>query len=255
MALAARLLEELEFPSDLLETKTPLADLNAVLAADYRAVPGFPRVELARELRRIVDNFIMPYGQIWKCWQDRQGLEFASRIFNWGDVLVNAQPYVEGAGLSLWGFSTDTKVQGRRKFLIFVNTAHDRGAVAATIAHELGHYVYKAIPGNRVGQSSMGSLFTEHLREEQELFSDAVVALSAYNYPAIREIAGNGSVACDGASLKLPEQFRKAFDTIDPHYRIDLRRRDLTASWRIRYLTLMVHFFKLRGALLDSVGI
>jgi len=226
-----------------------------VLAVDYRAVRGFPRVELAHELRRIVDNYIMPYAQIWRCWQDRQRLELLRRVFNWGDVLVNAEPHIEGAGLSLWGFSTETKVQGRRKFLIFVNTAHDCGAVAATIGHELGHYIYKAILGNRADPAATGSMFTEHLGDEQELFSDAVVAMSAYSHPAIREITGGGSVTCDSANKKFPEQSRTAFATIDPHYRIDLSRGDLTAPWRIRYLTLMVHFFKLRCALLDSVGI
>ena len=256
-AAALRLLDELEFPSRPLEQEAdaPLADLNAVLAADYRTVRGFPRIELASELKRIVDNFIMPYGQIWQCWQDRRRLERLRRVFNWGDVLVNAEPYVDGAGLSLWGFSTDAKVQGRRKFLIFVNTAHDPGAVAATIGHELGHHIYSAIPGRRAGEPATGSILTEHFGDEQELFSDAVVAMCAYSHTAIREIAAGASAACDGANPKMAEQIRKAFATIDPHYRIDLDRADLTAPWRIRYLTMMVHFLKLRYALLDSAGI
>ncbi len=256
-ALASRLLNELEFPSELLGDGAHLAfaDLNAVLAADYREGRGFPPVELAQELGRIVDHFIRPYGQIWNCWQDRQRPEQLRRVFNWGDVVVSAEPYMQGAGRSLWGFSAETKVQGRRKTVIFLNTAHERGAVAATIGHELGHHVYNAILGTCADYSTIGETFTQHLSDEQELFSDAVVAMSAYSRSAIRAIIGGGLAGHDGADVNLVERFRKALATIDSHYRIDLERDNLAALWRLRYLTLMVHLFKLRCALLETAGI
>lgn len=255
--LLRRLLEELDLPLKLPDDfDHPMADLQAILAADYREAPGFPPNGLARELLRIVENRVKPYGHIWRCWQDRQSLHHLRRVFNWGDIVVNAQPYMQDTGLSLWGFSCEVKIRGRRKFVIFLNTAHDPGAVAATVGHELGHYIYNSIAtGKGAEQAAMGSIFTEHLTHEQELFSDAVVALSAYSHPVIRGILGSPRAArCDSDS-ELVGQIRSAFDAIDPQYRIDLARGDLTAPWRIRYLTLMVHFFKLRCALLDAVGI
>jgi len=256
--LMSRLLGELNLPPRLIpgEFEHPLADLQAVLDADYREAPGFPPTRLAHEMLRIVENWIKPYGNIWKCWQDRQNLHHLRRVFNWGDVVVNAQPYMQGTGLSLWGFSCEAKVQGRRKFVIFLNTAHEPGAVAATIGHELGHYVYNSIQGGGSAEpAAMGSVFTEHLSHEQELFSDAVVAMSAYSYPTIRQIVGPGEAGSCGADSKFFDRMRDAFATIDPQYHIDLGRNGLTPAWRIRYMTLMIHFFKLRCALIDAAGI
>lgn len=251
-SLALRLLDELEFPKVVLEDGAAhaLADLNAVLAMDYREGRGFPSVDLARELGRIIDRFVRPYSQIWGCWQDRQGVEQLRGVFHWGDVVVTAEPYVQGAGRSLWGFSTEKKVQGRRTTVIFLNTAHERGAVATTIGHELGHHVYKAILGKCGDDETLGKTFPQHLGDEQELFSDAVVAMSAYSQSAVRTILGGGLT-----NANVVRRFRKAIATIDPHYRIDLDLDNLPALWRLRYLTLTVHLFKLRCALLEAAGI
>lgn len=256
-ALASRLLDEAEFPPELLEdgAHLALADLNAVLATDYREARGFLPIELAQELGRIVDHFIRPYDQIWECWQNRQRLEQLRKVFHWGDVIVTAEPYIQGAGRSLWGFFAVKKLQGRRTTVIFVNTAHERGAVAATIGHELGHHVYNAILGRCACQPTIGQTFPQHLSDEQELFCDAVVAMSAYSQSAIRAILGGGLAGHDGAAVNLVKRLRKASATIDSHYRIDLDRDDLGALWRLRYLTLVVHLFKLRCALLETAGI
>jgi hypothetical protein len=250
--LALRLLDELEFPSELLGegTSPALSDLNAVLAADYREGRGFPSVELAQELGRIIDRFVRPYSQIWGCWQDRQGPGQLRGVFHWGDVVVTAEPYLEGAGRSLWGFSTEKKVQGRRITVIFLNTAHERGAVATTIGHELGHHVYQAILGMSGDHPTIGRTFPQHLGDEHELFSDAVVAMSAYSQSATRAILGGGLTRSN-----VMARFRKAIASIDSHYRIDLDSDNLPPLWRLRYVTLTVHLFKLRCALLEEAGI
>jgi hypothetical protein len=257
--LIERLLDGLNLPAAGApgEYEHPMADLRTVLAADYREAPGFPSNSLTHELIRVVENLITPYRHIWKCWQDRQNVHQMSKVFRWGDVVVNAQPYMQDTGLSLWGFSCAAKLDSRKKFVIYLNTAHDPGAVAATIGHELGHYVYNAIGGGTCAeQAAMGNIFAAHLAQEEELFSDAVVALSAYSYPKVKQILGPGSSGRGGpADAEFASQLRAAFSAIDPQYRIDLRSDNLTASWRIRYLTLMIHFFKLRCALADAAGI
>ncbi len=253
-----QLLDELEFSSELLGdgAHLALADLNTVLAADYREGRGFPAVEMAQELGRIVDRFIKPYTQIWSCWQDRHGSEQLRRMFHWGDVVVSAEPYLQGGGRSLWGFSAEKKVQGRSTTVIFLNTAHEPGAVATTIGHELGHHVYQAILGKRGDHVAIGKTFPQHLSDEHELFSDAVVAMSAYSQSATRAILGRGGLTWrESPAANFSERFRKAIATIDSHYRIDLDSDNLSALWRLRYLTLTVHLFKLRCALLEEAGI
>ncbi|MFI5352889.1 MAG: ImmA/IrrE family metallo-endopeptidase [Candidatus Binatales bacterium] len=258
-ALIKRLLDGLNLPAAAPpgEYDHPMADLRTVLAADYREAPGFPSNSLTHELIRVVENLIAPYRHIWRCWQDRQNVHQMSKVFRWGDVVVNAQPYMQDTGLSLWGFSCAAKLDSRNKFVIYLNTAHDPGAVAATIGHELGHYVYNAIGGGTCAeQAAMGNIFAAHLAQEEELFSDAVVALSAYSYPRLKPILGPNSSGRGGpADAGFAGQMRAALSTIDPQYRIDLRSDNLTAAWRIRYLTLMIHFFKLRCALADAAGI
>ncbi len=257
--LIARLLDGLNLPAAVIpgEYEDPMADLRTVLAADYREAPGFPSNSLTHELLRVVETLITPYRHIWRCWQDRQDTHQLRKVFRWGDVVVSAQPYMQDTGLSLWGFSCQAKLDTRNKFVIYLNTAHDPGAVAATIGHELGHYVYNAIGGGTCAeQAAMGNIFAQHLAQEEELFSDAVVALSAYSYPGVKQILGPGSSGRGGpADAGFAGQMREAFSAIDPQYRIDLSRDGLTASWRIRYLTLMIHFFKLRCALADAGGI
>jgi hypothetical protein len=168
-------------------------------------------------------------------------------VFHWGDVVVTAEPYLQGGGRSLWGFSAEKKVQGRRTTVIFLNTAHAPGAVATTIGHELGHHVYQAILGKCGDQLTIGKTFPQHLSDEHELFSDAVVAMSAYSQSVTRAIL-------DGAA-NFTDRFRKAIAMIDSHYRIDLGSDNLPVLWRLRYLTLTVHLFKLRCALLEEAGI
>lgn len=255
--LTRRLLEEFGVPSKSLsdQVDVPLADLKAVLAADYLAAPGFPPGGLAHELSKMVEDIVRPYRQIWKCWQDRQSLHRLRRVFAWGDIVVNAQPYMRGTGLSLWGFSCEVKVRGHRKFVIFLNTAHDSGAVAAAIGHELGHYLYNSVgAAGCAEQAAMGTMFAQHLLHEQELFSDSVVALSAYSRPAVRKILGDARAGA-GSPDAMFDQIHQALAAVDPHYRIDLSRGGLTAPWRIRYLTLMIHFFKLRSALFEAAGV
>jgi hypothetical protein len=251
---AARVLEDVGLGPLRPHSERALADLNAVLEANYGDVQGFPGPDLTRELYRIVHNFIAPYGAIWDSWQDRQSISRLRRIFNWGEVIVDAQPYVRGAGLNLWGFSTKTKVLGQPKRLIFLNTAHEAGAVAATIGHELGHYIFASIVGTAGDEAYMESMFVRHLQNEEELFCDAVVAMSVYSRRSIADLKWRREASA-GSRGKARTQISEALELVDPRYRIDLKSPHLRSPWPIRYCTLMMHLFRLRCALFESAGV
>jgi len=253
-----RLLAEIGFVSDSRwlngRAADSIADLEAVLAADYRHAHGLPGGALARELDRIVEVKIKPYPRMWQSWRSSRAF-YHLRTADCDQIVVRARPYRRGSGLALWGFSCNAMLGDRRAFVIYLNTAHDRGAVAATISHELGHYIYDSVAaGCRPARAAMASVFTSHLGREPELFSDSVVALSAYSRPLIRELLSAQPGRRHGANLSF-ERLQMALRTIDPRYRIDLTRAGLPIAWRIRYLTSLVHFFKLRCALLEAAGI
>jgi hypothetical protein len=51
------------------------------------------------------------------------------------------------------------------------------------------------------------------------------------------------------------EAARYGYAEICPEFRIDIFSRDLSAEWRLRYLTSLVHYLKLRCALFHTAGI
>ncbi len=252
--LVSQLLDEIEVPFSSLGKRVvgQLADLKKVLAADYHQAPGLPAKGLLKELARIVETEVKT-REIWKRWDDPQS--FSHFMFGPREIDVRAEPYRKGAGLALRGFFCRAHLGGRAKFVIFLNTAHHPGAVAATFGHELGHYLY----GSLVGESSpmtafMEGTFAAHLNEEHELFADALVALAAYSTDQIRQITGTDQLQPGGCD-KLLSRVHKAYEAIGPRLKLDLRQEHISAPWRVCYLTSMIHFFKLRCALLDIAAI
>ena len=192
-ALVSDLLEEIEIPFTSLTKKVvgQLSDLKQVLAADYHSVPGMPPVPLVKELARIVETQVRGRHEIWKEWDNTECFAPLVRLFGPRELEVRSEPYRRGVGLSLRGFFCRSNVGDKPKFVIFLNTAHHPAAVAATFGHELGHYFYGALVGEDGPMTAFmeGTLRT-HLVEESEMFSDALVALAAYNTDEIRLIRG-----------------------------------------------------------------
>jgi hypothetical protein len=230
-----------------------LSELTEVLTADYRRAPGLPTPEMARQLAGIAKSCIDPRHRAWKKWRTsedyRVRLEFGSR-----DIAVHAEPYTRGAGLLLWGFSCDARIGESGAFVIFLNTAHQPGAVAATVAHELGHFIHRSIaPESCAAMAPLAANFATHLEDGTELFSDSLAALSAYSTDAVRE----------GLRLRKPsrvaagkiDEVIHALTVIDPEYRIDFAHKSVSPAWRVRYLAATIHFYKLRKALLETAGI
>ena len=112
-------------------------------------------------------------------------------MFGPRELELRSEPYRTGAGLSLRGFYCRADVGEKSKFVIFVNTAHHPGAVGATLGHELGHYIYGSLVGEKAAHTAfMEGAFANHLIEEDELFADSLVALAAYSPELIERIGG-----------------------------------------------------------------
>jgi len=225
-----------------------MTELSEVVGADYREANGLPVPQMARELVDIAKRGIDPRRPAWRKWRTMEDYRVRLRPFG-SDIAVHAEPYRRGAGLLLWGFSCDARIEDRGAFVIFLNTAHQPGAVAATVAHELGHFVYRSIAGEvSDAMAPLEANFASHLKDRAELFADSLAALSAYSIDALQAAQQTGA----GAQL---EELPHAVDLIDREYRIDFADRALSPTWRVKYLAAAIHFYKLRKALFETAGI
>ncbi len=252
--LVSKLLSEVRVPFGSLGGRVlgHLTDLKKILAADYLEDVALPPRQLLRELSQVVNAEITTYDGEWKRLDSPEVLSRLFRRFGPREIELRAEPYTEGAGLALRGFFCRTSIGSHAKFVIFVNTAHHPGAAAATLGHELGHYIYGSLRGERAPMVAfMEGTFSKHLKEEDEIFADSLVALAAYSKETFKGIGGTDSNTASPRELFL--RIRSAYRLIGPRYSLDMSR--LTAAWRVRYLASMTHFYKLRWALHRSAGL
>jgi hypothetical protein len=260
--LVSKLLTEVKIPFTSLGKRVlgHLADLKKVLSTDYAETADLPDKSLLKELSQVVESDIKLPLSNWqksaaKPWEDPELLPHLTKLFGGRELELRAEPYLEGAGLALRGFFCRANVGSKSKFVIFLNTAHHPGAVIATFGHEIGHYIYGSLVGERAKMAAfLEGTFANHIHEEDELFADSLVAFSAYSRDLIKEIGPLKSVA-PGKSDELFGRIRRAYGLVGTRYELDLTERKMGNVWRVRYLTSMVHFFKLRCALLEKTGL
>ncbi len=254
--LVSKLLSEVRVPFGSLGGRVlnHLTDLKKILSANYLEDIALPPKSLLQELAQVVGSEITSYDGEWKSLDSPELLSRLFRRFGPREIELRAEPYTEGAGLALRGFFCRTNIGDDAKFVIFVNTAHHPGAAAATLGHELGHYIYGSLQGERAPMVAfMEGSFYKHLKEEDELFADSLVALAAYRKEVFKEIGGTEPSADAPSSHELFNRIRGAYRLIGPRYGLDMSQ--LSAAWRVRYLASMTHFFKLRWALHHSAGL
>ena len=258
--LVSKLLGEIQVPFGSLGTRvlTQLTDLKRILSTDYMEVPALPEKRLLKELSRVVENDIKQHTPTYEGLADLaspQLIAHLENLFGPRQLELRAEPYRTGAGLSLRGFYCRADVGDKSKFVIFVNTAHHPGAVAATLGHELGHYIYGSIVGEKAQHTAfMEGAFANHLTEEDELFADSLVALAAYGTDSLDRLDGIAQLQL-GSSDDLFNRIKSAYKMLGPRFNLDLAKGKMAAALRVRYLTSMAHFLKLRCALYKSAGI
>ncbi len=260
--LISKLLTEVKIPFPTLGKRVlaHLADLKKVLSTDYMENAEIPEKNLLKELSRVVETDIKAPMSGWepsatKPWEAPELLAHLTKVFGGRQLELRAEPYLEGAGLALRGFFCRADVGAKSKFVIFLNTAHHPGAVVATFGHEIGHYIYGSLVGERAPMAAfLEGTFSNHLKEKDELFADSLVAFAAYSRDLIKEIGPLRKIT-PGKSEELFTRIRKAYGLVGTRYELDLTQRKMSNVWRVRYLTSMVHFFKLRCALLETTGL
>jgi len=260
--LVSKLLSEVKIPFPSLGKRVlnHLADLKKVLSTDYVETADLPDKNLLKELTTVVESDIKPQMREWsemgkKPWEAPELFPVLTKLFGGRELELRAEPYLEGAGLALRGFFCRANVGAKSKFVIFLNTAHHPGAVVATFGHEIGHYIYGSLVGERAPMAAfLEGTFSNHLHEEDELFADSLVAFACYPQQVMKEI-GSLKTVTPGKSDELFSRIRRAYGLVGSQYELNLEDRKMGNVWRIRYLTSMVHFFKLRSALLEKTGL
>jgi len=236
------------------ETLEQIKDLRKILSTNYEDLK-LPSQELLHELAHIVTSLIVSRdGREWKNLSSAQLLSRLFKRLGPREIELHARPYLRGSGLKIRGFFCRAEIGGDARFVIFVNTAHHPGAAAASLGHELGHYIYDALKGEPAPTLALleGS-FARHFDRESELFADCLVSLSAYSREMFREISRYGFEPSGVSGRKMVLPLLRVYKLVGARYGLDFRK--LSESCRIRYLASMAHFYKLRGALYSRAGI
>lgn len=210
----------------------PYRELRALTGAFERLLPGFNRETVGTNLMSV------------------ESLAEKARAL---DLHFKAAPYEGDEGLSLRGFYVTRRKGMLKRPLIYVNTAHHPLAVSATFCHEVGHHVSATLFG--VDSDPVHFFFdadyNSHLEDPGELAADVVVSIAAYPEPIARAFFATpwnwGLVA---RATKLPEaalsDVRQRLKNV---YGFDLMER-IPANQQLHYLLGMIHYAKLRWALL-----
>ena len=234
-----------------------LGDLRHVLQSDYvEAVDAALRSQrlplrgLVESVRERIPDF------------NREPLSLAATLAYARDrrrglgLNIRVSPYGE-RGHPLRGFYHNE--EGARP-LIWVNRQHPPTAISATFAHELGHHFWQgATEGAGLGTRTLHhDGLANHLADPRELFADIFATLSGYPTRVARELFGRTRWGRRhfGLGPVGVERIAAIESHVHRYYAGDLSRSSgLPEPLRLYYLGSMIHFSKVRAAVLRVAGI
>jgi hypothetical protein len=218
-----------------LRKNLPYRELKALVAAFNDRLPGFNR--------EIVG--MMPTNQL---------AEWATAL----DLHFKAAPNEGDDGLALRGFYVTRKEGILKRPLIYVNTAHHPLAVASTFCHEVGHHMSSEILGEKEDTPVhffFDADYASHLEEPDELGADVMVSIAGYPEPIARRIF---ATEWEGLVAKAKDLSEDALLDVRGHlkkaYNFELTDQ-IPAAQMLHYLSGMIHYAKLRWALLVEYDI
>ena len=160
-------------------------------------------------------------------------------------------------GLAILGFYIN-KAPGAGKPLICVNTAHHPAAVGAAFAHEMGHHVASEVFGAEAEPLPlMYTGYHKHLKDSRELAADVLVSLGIFpRKTAVQTFKRHPAQAEKTRTASLDGDFDlgQILDYYLTKYGLGVDAK-LSSGHNMQYLAGMLHYAKLRVALLDKFDI
>lgn len=162
------------------------------------------------------------------------------------------------SSLALYGFYIDRANTQLSKPLIFINSAHHALAIGTAFCHEVGHHFCTEVrkPRKPAGISFyFDAAYHSHLRDKRELFADAVVSLAGYPQATAAKLFTQAlaeKTSSKGAlDQALIARIRKH---IERSYGFEFSA-SLSPRQNLQYLAGMLHYAKLRAALLQEFDV
>ena len=161
-------------------------------------------------------------------------------------------------GLALLGFYV-RKIGRSGLPLICVNTAHHPAAIGATFSHEMGHHLTARLFDSRKEHAQLlaYTAYAEHLSDPEELAADILVSLGVFPGDTARKIFMNAKTR-RGSKAVIEEPPDSIFTTVlkymKTRYGLSFDS-SLSSDQKLQYMAALVHFAKLRYALLAEYDI
>lgn len=237
--------------------KKPTDDIKRLVRHDY--VQSLRRNLPYRELKTLVNAFSEKLPGFNR---EPVGMMPTDQLAGWAASLnlhFNAAPNAGDEGLAIRGFYVNRRDGILKRPLIYVNTAHHPLAVSSTFCHEVGHHFSSELLNNDEEAPVhffFDADYASHLEEPGELAADVMVSIAGYPEPIARKIFATpwkwGLVArakdmTEAALTEVRGHLKKA-------YGFDVMEL-IAASQRLHYLSGMIHYAKLRWALLAEYDI
>jgi hypothetical protein len=181
--------------------------------------------------------------------------QFAERASSLGaDFRVARMPWP--SGLAVFGFYLGKDSGLEKRPLICLNGAHHPAAVATAFLHEVGHHITAELfsTRNELVQLSRQTGYESHLNDPRELAADVLVSLGInprniaaklFGAPRDRRIPVRESVKSIPAAKAVLHTARR--------YGLEFER--LPLQKRYQYQAALIHFSRLREALLEEYGL
>ena len=147
------------------------------------------------------------------------------------------------------------KNPGLKKPIICVNTAHHQTAIGAAFAHEMGHHLTAEMFGARAEpQLLLYTGYAEHLEDPPELAADVLVSLGVFPEKVARLAFGRSSAGPEGGNTSMEGghfELTQMLEYFAVRYGLRFDER-IPISNRLQYLAGMIHYTKLRQAILEE---
>lgn len=236
---------------ELAAWKRPQDDIRKLSNRDYAA-------SLRRHLNSVeIDELVCRATDVWPEFnQTVLGPPSQKVYLRAADALQLHLKAARYTGMALYGFYVDRSKE-LTKPLIFVNSAHHALAIGSAFCHEVGHHFAKEISKSRQEQGIrfyFDAAYHKHLNDKGELFADVMVALAGYPKLAAERIFTKRTRRSSARTAPDPAVIQCIRTHLEKSYGFNFSA-NLSPQQNLQYLAGMLHYAKLRAALLDQFDI